>query len=404
MDKKYRSAIIGISGYGQMHFKDLLREASNGYTEILGATVIDSHKPDVAENCNLLRSMGCRIYDNYQTMFDELAGKLDLCCIPTGIAWHAPMTLAALAAGANVYVEKPAAATLDDIDLMQKHADAAGKFVAVGFQQTYSNNLHQVKRWILDGAIGRVRKISTLALWPRDHHYYQRNDWVGKLYNHGMPVLDSPVNNALAHYLNNMLFCCGATMQASAVPVSLAAELYRANPIESFDTALIQARLNCGAELHYYVSHACSERQNPQMLIEGEKGKILYDIAHCEIDSTELQAQIVFEEYNLMRREVFNGLRRKLSGDAALICTLDNARSHTMIINACHQFFPIYDFDNIEVLPFGEDSNITVAKNLENRMRQAYAQGSFLGSAPGMVNLSNYAKFTGVLQAAAVPA
>ena len=52
-------------------------------------------------------------------MLSEFGGKLDLCFIPTGIDLHAPMAIEAMRAGANAFIEKPAAAVIEDIAAMQ---------------------------------------------------------------------------------------------------------------------------------------------------------------------------------------------------------------------------------------------------------------------------------------------
>ena len=106
---KIKVALIGISGYGKVHFQHVCRLVRENRAEISAAVVIN---PDQVPNeLAVLREMGCAIYSGTDAMFADFSGKLDLVCIPTGIAFHEPMTLQALAAGANVLVEKPAAAS-----------------------------------------------------------------------------------------------------------------------------------------------------------------------------------------------------------------------------------------------------------------------------------------------------
>ncbi len=105
-----RLALIGISGYGRIHLQ-LARECGDrGEAELVaaGQSLIRSRK---AANVAELRGEGTHaIYADYpKYMLRRHAGQIDLCLIPTGIHWHARMTLAALAAGADVLVEKPLA-------------------------------------------------------------------------------------------------------------------------------------------------------------------------------------------------------------------------------------------------------------------------------------------------------
>src|SRR3954463_10938818 len=111
--KRPQLALIGISGYGRVHLQ-LARECEErGEVEIVAVTVINPQ--DEVENIAQLRARGCKIFSDYREMLRELRGRIDLCLIPTGIAWHARMTIAALQAGANVLVEKPLAGSMAEV-------------------------------------------------------------------------------------------------------------------------------------------------------------------------------------------------------------------------------------------------------------------------------------------------
>ncbi len=124
-------AIIGVTGFGWVHYEDIMREVANGNFSVKAAAIIN---PDEAkEQIKNLTAAGAVIYEDYQQMLDCLAGQIDLCFIPTGIHWHAKMAISAMRAGANVYLEKPAAATVQEIRAMQQAEKETGKWVAVGF-------------------------------------------------------------------------------------------------------------------------------------------------------------------------------------------------------------------------------------------------------------------------------
>lgn len=91
-----RACIIGISGYGRIHYDLLAAEQAAGSAVIVGAAIINQGEEQ--ERCEHLRSIGCQIFDDYTVMLNNLSGKADLCCIPTGIPLHCPMTVAALEA------------------------------------------------------------------------------------------------------------------------------------------------------------------------------------------------------------------------------------------------------------------------------------------------------------------
>ena len=58
------------------------------------------------------------------------------------------------------------------------------------------------------------------------------------------------MHNALAHYLNNMLYIAGPNMDSSAELRFVRAELYRARPfIESDDTSCLEAETTSGVKI-----------------------------------------------------------------------------------------------------------------------------------------------------------
>ena len=119
------AAIIGVSGFGAVHLNDLFREHEAGRVNFVAAVI---HQNQVTpENLEKIKALNVEIFTDYPSMLTKWAGKLDLCCIPTGIALHRPMTEAALAAGANVFVEKPVAPVLEDAEAMEAAARKAGK-------------------------------------------------------------------------------------------------------------------------------------------------------------------------------------------------------------------------------------------------------------------------------------
>jgi predicted dehydrogenase len=135
--------------------------------------------------------------------------------------------------------------------------------------------VQRLKADILAGAFGRAKRLRTMVLWPRDEAYYSRNRWAGAQRDaHGNWVWDSPVNNACAHYLHNMLYVTGDRVDRSAEPATVVAELYRAHPIENYDTAALRITTADGLELLFVVSHATASRVDPMFSFEFERGTV----------------------------------------------------------------------------------------------------------------------------------
>jgi predicted dehydrogenase len=330
-----KTAVIGASGFGAIHCSDLLRQYEAGRLAISGAVVRDLAKaPDMVAK---LVAAGATIYPDHHAMLAALAGKLDLCMIPTSILTHADLTIAALRSGANVFVEKPAAATPDQVDAMQAAASAAGKLVAVGFQNMYAPETMVMKRAILDREIGDLVSLKCLGMWPRLDRYYA-SKWIGRIHANGQPVFDSPANNAMAHQLNMMCFLAGPTLEASARLATAEAELYRAHDIETADIVALRLKTDTGAAIVFLGTHASETSRNPEIVVTGTKGSLHWTFERLRITradcTTEEMASGAGPE---LRDAMLARVLDRLEGREGFVCSLGIARVHALAIAAMHR-------------------------------------------------------------------
>lgn len=338
-----RVALIGVSGYGGIHLKALQRLHAEGLVRLVAATVINP--AEVPEKCRTLFEMGCRIYEDYGEMLNSEAGRVDLCCIPTGIAWHSSMTIAALEAGCHVLVEKPPAATVREVDEMIRAKNAAGRMVAVGFQYMYNETYLSLKRRVVAGEIGCLREIRVKASWPRSSAYYTRNGWAGRLSSQSRWILDSPANNALAHFLMAALHLAGPSLLEAANPSRAEAELYRAQAIESFDTISARICTDVGTEILFAATHSSFVREDPVIDLLGQDGAIRWGINDAHLAGPGRRNPPLRshpsppDSVSIMFARVLAQIR----GWEEEACPLEEARKHTLVISALHEAVPIHD-------------------------------------------------------------
>ncbi|MFC1454400.1 Gfo/Idh/MocA family protein [Verrucomicrobiota bacterium] len=331
------AGLIGVSGFGNTHYRDLVREHEAGRIKPLAATVIN--QAEEPEKCAKLRELGVEIFDDYKAMLAKYAGKLDLVCIPTGIALHAPMAIDVMQSGANALIEKPAAATIQEVIAMQEAEKKFGKFTAVAFQSIFTAELQDLKKEILNGVIGKITRMVACGLEPRMFSYYNRNNWAGHLKGkHGEWVLDSPYNNAVAHQLNMMTFLAGSQFEKPALPVAVTAELYHANRIESADTASIAIETSEGIPLYFYISHAAESSLRTGFKIFGTAGTIDATLALFTIESAAGKKEIPWQRDGIeVRSRIMESMRNRITDPAAFYCSLDIARAHTLCVNGIHE-------------------------------------------------------------------
>ena len=273
--EKISVAIVGVSGFGKIHYADIMRAYRAGRVRIACATIVNQEEE--AEACETLRQVGCEVFQNANDMFRQYAGKVDVCFLPVGIGLHAPMSIAAMKSGMNVFVEKPLTATVQEADEIIAASKETGRFVAVGYQHLYQPQVQALKRAILGGQIGKISIVKGVGLWARGRAYYTRNNWAGKLRTEKGWILDSPVNNALAHYLNLICYFGGTTPDEMVEVDTLEASFYRANPeIESFDTAFLKMKSVDGLDLLFVTSHVAQDNLEPRIEIVGDLGRITW--------------------------------------------------------------------------------------------------------------------------------
>jgi predicted dehydrogenase len=267
-----RVALVGIGGYGQIYTRILLEDAAAYDVEFIAA--IDP-QPERSALWEPLQEAGIPVYADLGQFFQRSAA--DLVVVSAPIHLHSPFTRQALAKGAAVLCEKPLAGSWQDGVAMFAAARKRDLPVAIGYQWSFDPAIQALKRDILAGFLGRPKRLKTMVLWSRPLSYYQRNNWAGRLQMpDGAWVLDSPVNNATAHYLHNMLYLLGDRRETSAWPRQIQAEKYRANQIENYDAAALRLWTEDGVEVLFYTAHPVVGDTGPWMEYEFERATVKY--------------------------------------------------------------------------------------------------------------------------------
>ena len=96
-------------------------------------------------------------YDDWQAML--AAHRFDLVCIATPTVLHAPQTLAAIANGAHVLCEKPAAMDASEAARMLAAAEAAGRVHMIDHELRFNPNRARIAALIADGTLGEIRHV-----------------------------------------------------------------------------------------------------------------------------------------------------------------------------------------------------------------------------------------------------
>ncbi len=163
-DTKARVGLIGPGWYGKSSLFRLLQVAP---VEVVSLCDVDrtmlSEAADLVATRQLSKKKP-RTYSDYREMLKEK--DLDIVMVSTPDHWHALPSIAAMQAGADVYVEKPTA-----VDVVESHAmlAAARKYnrvVQVNTQRRSTPHLIEARDSIIrEGKLGNVGVVEICCYW-----------------------------------------------------------------------------------------------------------------------------------------------------------------------------------------------------------------------------------------------
>ena len=341
MNKPLKTVLIGAGGYGALYV-DWLLDAKD-YFNLVG--VVD---PYAKNSTRYKRLNKIKIYKQLEDFFAE--NTADLTVISTPVHLHYSQCYMALQKNTHVLCEKPLVPTIKQLDNLDEQVKKTGKTLTVGFQWCFSQIILGIKRRILDGDFGRPVTLKSFVSWPRDWVYYARS-WAGKVKTEeGHIVYDSVASNATAHYIHNMLFLAGLTMESAADLHNAKVECYRANNIESFDTIALEGEA-AGSKIFFAASHATNYLIEPVMHYTFEKATILANVInqdfvftiHHKDGRVESLGKTLDNEDN--NKVIFTA--QSIWGQRPHICTLRTVRPITSFIDKLFEQVPFYDFPNV---------------------------------------------------------
>ncbi len=353
-----RFAVIGLGGYGLVHIKAVNWLADQGLAKLTGVVALESDRKHRPELVTELLAKDCVLYDSVDQFLSYASGTADVLTVPVGINTHVPVSIQAMRAGMDVYCEKPAAATVQEVDALIAAKKETGRRVAIGYQHIYSNSIQQLKFRICGGKLGHVQNLTLMCGWPRSETYYGRNEWAGRLRVGEDWILDSPANNAHAHYLMNALYLCSRDRGAADFPDELSAELYRANSIEGPDTVSLRFTTGGGSNVFVVLTHANGRENGPFMRLKCEHGTAYWQTDNGKTfiryadGRTEEFDNLVHENW---RYDGFRDFVSAVREGKDPLCTPELARAQTVAVNLMHESCPSIGVIPDEFISLSED-------------------------------------------------
>jgi predicted dehydrogenase len=159
---RYKTALIGSGWWGM----NILRTAiASGDCQVVALCDVDENqlKPAMAEVRKLSGDTPKAYHDYRELLAKE---KPDIAIVATPDHWHALQTIAAVKAGAHVYVEKPVSHTIHEGKAMVKAARDTGKKVQVGTHRRVSPHNISGMEFLKSGKVGKIGMVRAFVHYP----------------------------------------------------------------------------------------------------------------------------------------------------------------------------------------------------------------------------------------------
>ena len=160
--KKYRTALVGTGWWGM----NILRAAmAAGESKVVALCDVDRNQldPAAAEVARLSGDTPKKHGDYREMLHSE---KPEICIVATPDHWHALATIAAVRAGAHVYVEKPISHTIAEGRAMVNAARAADRVIQVGLHRRVSPHNKSGMEFLKSGKAGKIGMVRAFVHYP----------------------------------------------------------------------------------------------------------------------------------------------------------------------------------------------------------------------------------------------
>ncbi|WJD50738.1 Gfo/Idh/MocA family protein [Enterobacter sp. PGRG2] len=219
---------------------------------------------DAEKGAALARRYGCRFYQDYHEMLTDM--NIDAVHICTPHHLHREMIIAALAAGKQVFSEKPVGLSLAEVAQIREAAAGAEGVLGLCFQNRYNPTSQAIRAQLADGGIGQLRGMKASLTWSRGGDYYRPGGWRGRFATEGGSLL---INQAI-HTLDLMQWFAGGVTRVKGVVDST----LLSGVIETEDSAMATLEFSGGAYGVFHATTCYSADAALSLEIDGERGRL----------------------------------------------------------------------------------------------------------------------------------
>ncbi|WP_026122599.1 Gfo/Idh/MocA family protein [Nocardiopsis halotolerans] len=260
----YRAAVIGTGFMGRVHSHAV--RAAGG--EVVGVT---GSSPAKAEQFRIANGIARAHADALELIHSDDVDVVHV-CVPNHL--HAPLSLAALAAGKHVVCEKPLATDAGTARDMVRAAEEADRVAVVPFAYRFHPMAREARAQVASGAIGRVSLahggyLQDWLLYPEEDNW--RVD----------PALGGPTRafgDIGSHWCDMLEFVTGDRITSVSAQTSLVNDTRDGRAVATEDLVTFQFSTAGGVVGGAVISQVSPGRKNRLVLeVSGTEGTLLFD-------------------------------------------------------------------------------------------------------------------------------
>jgi len=171
MNSRIKVGIIGFGNRGYSFALPLCETRFKNKAELVGIYDSQSDKVQFTKEWLENRSPQTVVVDE---LSEFLKLDMDVVMICTPQSEHAENACAVLAAGKNVFLEKPMARNVEECDQILNAAKASGKELFMGFNLRHHSVCAKIKEMISEGMVGRPQSIVCTDFYSGGYSYFRR--------------------------------------------------------------------------------------------------------------------------------------------------------------------------------------------------------------------------------------
>jgi predicted dehydrogenase len=254
MSSKRTAAIIGAGTISGNHAAALA--ALKDRVTVTGVCDINA-----AAAGTLAEKFSAKVYGDHKTLLKELKPDVCVVCLPHEL--HFPVGMDVMKAGADLFLEKPMANTVEECRKLLDASEKTGKKIFVGHTHQYYANMRRAKEMIKSGELGNVRMIVDEII--AYYNWENRKAWFldPKVAGGGVLFNTSP------HQIDHLLFL----MDSPVVSVRAACSVLRPKyPVMSDFFAFLEYENGVRATVGAFSSVKLEEKARLGCKVLGDKG------------------------------------------------------------------------------------------------------------------------------------